>query len=95
MIETRRLKNVVIFAQTILSFVLSRKIINSLLYVSLFITQIFSIFLQFSIKLEEWERNNSQFFGEKIGLSAIFYKKDLNWQRQFLNFLESFIIKFL
>ena len=95
MIETRRLKNVVIFAQTILSFVLSRKIINSLLYVSLFITQIFSIFLQFSIKLEEWERNNSQFFWEKIGLSAIFYKKDLNWQRQFLNFLESFIIKFL
>ena len=95
MIETRRLKNVVIFAQTILSFVLSRKIINSLLYVSLFITQIFTIFLQFSIKLEEWERNNSQFFGEKIGLSAIFYKKDLNWQRQFLNFLESFIIKFL
>ena len=28
MIETRRLKNVVIFFQTILSFVLSRKIIN-------------------------------------------------------------------
>ena len=28
MIETRRLKNVVIFVQTILSFVLSRKIIN-------------------------------------------------------------------
>ena len=28
MIETRRLKNVVIFIQTILSFVLSRKIIN-------------------------------------------------------------------
>ena len=28
MIETRRLKNVVIFTQTILSFVLSRKIIN-------------------------------------------------------------------
>ena len=27
-IETRRLKNVVIFVQTILSFVLSRKIIN-------------------------------------------------------------------
>ena len=31
MIETRRLKNVVIFIQTILSFVLSRKIINTLL----------------------------------------------------------------
>ena len=29
MIETRRLKNVVIFLQTILSFVLSRKIINT------------------------------------------------------------------
>ena len=29
MIETRRLKNVIIFIQTILSFVLSRKIINS------------------------------------------------------------------
>ena len=29
MIETRRLKNVVIFVQTILSFVLSRKIINA------------------------------------------------------------------
>ena len=29
MIETRRLKNVVIFIQTILSFVLSRKIGNS------------------------------------------------------------------
>ena len=29
MIETRHLKNVVIFVQTILSFVLSRKIINS------------------------------------------------------------------
>ena len=29
MIETRRLKNVVIFVQTILSFVLSRKIINT------------------------------------------------------------------
>ena len=28
MIETRRLKNVLIFIQTILSFVLSRKIIN-------------------------------------------------------------------
>ena len=28
MIETRRLKNVVIFIQTILSFVLSRKMIN-------------------------------------------------------------------
>ena len=28
MIETRRLKNVVIFIQTILSFVLSRKVIN-------------------------------------------------------------------
>ena len=28
MIETRRLKNVVIFIQTILSFALSRKIIN-------------------------------------------------------------------
>ena len=28
MIETRRLKNAVIFIQTILSFVLSRKIIN-------------------------------------------------------------------
>ena len=28
MIEVRRLKNVVIFVQTILSFVLSRKIIN-------------------------------------------------------------------
>ena len=28
MIETRRLKNVVIFFQTILSFVLSRKIVN-------------------------------------------------------------------
>ena len=28
MIETRRLKNVVIFFQTVLSFVLSRKIIN-------------------------------------------------------------------
>ena len=28
MIETRRLKNVVIFIQTILSFVLSRRIIN-------------------------------------------------------------------
>ena len=28
MIETRRLKNVVIFVETILSFVLSRKIIN-------------------------------------------------------------------
>ena len=28
MIETRRLKNVVIFVQTILSFVLSRKIMN-------------------------------------------------------------------
>ena len=28
MIETRRLKNVVIFIQTVLSFVLSRKIIN-------------------------------------------------------------------
>ena len=28
MIETRRLKNVVIFVQTILSFVLLRKIIN-------------------------------------------------------------------
>ena len=28
MIETRRLKNIVIFVQTILSFVLSRKIIN-------------------------------------------------------------------
>ena len=28
MIETRRLKNVVIFIQTILSFVLSRKIIH-------------------------------------------------------------------
>ena len=28
MIETRRLKNVVIFIQTILSFVLSRKIVN-------------------------------------------------------------------
>ena len=28
MIETRRLKNVVIFIQTILNFVLSRKIIN-------------------------------------------------------------------
>ena len=28
MIETRRLKNVVIFVQTILSFVLSRKIID-------------------------------------------------------------------
>ena len=28
MIETRRLKNVVIFVQTILSFVLPRKIIN-------------------------------------------------------------------
>ena len=28
MIETRRLKNVIIFVQTILSFVLSRKIIN-------------------------------------------------------------------
>ena len=28
MIETRRLKNVVIFIETILSFVLSRKIIN-------------------------------------------------------------------
>ena len=28
MIETRRLKNVVIFVQTILSFVLSRRIIN-------------------------------------------------------------------
>ena len=28
MIETRRLKNVVIFIQTILSFVLSRKILN-------------------------------------------------------------------
>ena len=31
MTETRRLKNVVIFIQTILSFVLSRKIINSTL----------------------------------------------------------------
>ena len=30
MIETRRLKNVVIFVQTILSFVLSRKITNYL-----------------------------------------------------------------
>ena len=29
MIETRRLKNVVIFIQTILSLVLSRKIINN------------------------------------------------------------------
>ena len=29
MIETRRLKNVVIFIQTILSFVLSRKVIGS------------------------------------------------------------------
>ena len=28
MIETRRLKNVVIFIQTILTFVLSRKIVN-------------------------------------------------------------------
>ena len=28
MIETRRLENVVIFMQTILSFVLSRKIVN-------------------------------------------------------------------
>ena len=28
MIETRRLKNVIIFVQTILSFVLSRRIIN-------------------------------------------------------------------
>ena len=33
MIETRRLKNVVIFFQTILSFVLSRKIINNLYFV--------------------------------------------------------------
>ena len=31
MIETRRLKNVVIFIQTILSFVLSRKIMNIIL----------------------------------------------------------------
>ena len=31
MIETRRLKNVVIFVQTIFSFVLSRKIILSIL----------------------------------------------------------------
>ena len=34
MIETRRLKNVVIFVQTILSFVLSRKIIN--IYIIIF-----------------------------------------------------------
>ena len=55
-------------------------------------------FLQFSIKLEEWNRNKNDslfFLGKKNGLSAIFYKKDLNWQIQFLNFLESFIIKFL
>ena len=32
MIETRRLKNVVIFIQTILSFVLSRKIINEMCF---------------------------------------------------------------
>ena len=32
MIETRRLKNVVIFIQTVLSFVLSRKIITHFLY---------------------------------------------------------------
>ena len=32
MIETRRLKNAVIFIQTILSFALSRKIINCLKY---------------------------------------------------------------
>ena len=36
MIETRRLKNVVIFVQTILSFVLSRKIIPISFTVSLF-----------------------------------------------------------
>ena len=34
MVETRRLKNVVIFIQSILSFVLSRKIINISCYVS-------------------------------------------------------------
>ena len=34
MIETRRLKNVVIFFQTILSFVLSRKIINIYDYIA-------------------------------------------------------------
>ena len=32
MIETRRLKDVVIFSQTILSFVLSRKIIDVILF---------------------------------------------------------------
>ena len=32
MIETRRLKNVVIFVQTILSFVLSRKIKNQMTF---------------------------------------------------------------
>ena len=34
MIETRRLKNVVIFIQTILSFVLSKKIINMYNYIA-------------------------------------------------------------
>ena len=40
MIETRHLKNVVIFVQTILSFVLSRKISTTILHVTMEMLQL-------------------------------------------------------
>ena len=48
MIETRRLKNVVIFSQTILSSVLPRKITNIYNDIHGNISLIFSLFSQFS-----------------------------------------------
>ena len=55
MLETRRLKNIVIFVQTILSFVLSRKII---LQLQLYSGQLFSSLLSSEIN---WLLEKGQF----------------------------------
>ena len=51
MIETRRLKNVVIFIQTILTFVLSRKIINNVALTETIVNSIIHYFLQYFVNI--------------------------------------------